>query len=45
MNEHDKIVQKIANISANMDKAFNNSERQLMRRQMRVLEFQLKQLR
>jgi hypothetical protein len=45
MTEHDKIVQKIANISANMDKAHNNTERQLMRTQIRRLEFQLKQLR
>lgn len=45
MTEHDMIVQKIANISAGMDKAFNNTEREWMRRQIRVLEYQLKQLR
>lgn len=45
MTEHEKIVQKISNISNQLDHAFNNTERQLMRRQIRVLEFQLKQLR
>ena len=45
MNEHDKIVQKIANISAQLDNAFNATERQWMRAQIRRLEFKLKQLR
>ena len=45
MNEHDKIVQKIANISDQLDKAFNNTERQWMRTQIRRLEFELKKLR
>lgn len=43
MNEHDKIVQKIANISDQLDKAFNATERQWMRAQIRRLEFKLKQ--
>lgn len=35
------IEQQIANISANLDKARNNTERQLMRRQIRDLEYEL----
>lgn len=41
MTEHELIRQKIANISDQLDKAFNPTERQWMRAQIRRLEFQL----